>query len=151
MPPFCDSRICTNISTHLRRNPNNSNMAKKISILLVEDDDMLRTMYSEKFTKAGFDIKTAEDGKLALTVLKNVSPDLILLDIVMPNMDGFELLKVLRKEKKYAKVPIIMLTNMGAVDDIRKCERLGANDYFVKANHTPSEVLAKVQTFLTEE
>lgn len=124
-------------------------MAKKTTtILLVEDDDMIRGMYTEKFSRAGYTIEAAEDGELALKTLENVSPDLILLDIVMPNMDGFQVLKHLRGEKKYAKIPIIMLTNMGAVDDIRKCEKLGADDYFVKANHTPSEVVEKVQSFL---
>lgn len=122
----------------------------KTTILLVEDDDMLRGMYSEKFARAGYEIQTATNGEDAIEVLEKCEPDLFLLDIIMPKMDGFQLLKHLRKDKKYAKVPVIMLTNLGQIDDIRKGEKLGANDYFVKANHTPSEVVKKVKTFLKE-
>jgi len=123
-------------------------MAKKYTVLLVEDDEMLLQMYTEKFTKSGYTVKSATNGENALEVLKDASPNIMLLDIVMPKMDGFQLLKNLRKDKKYAKVPIIMLTNLGQVEDIRQGEKLGANDYFVKANHTPAEVVAKVKEYL---
>lgn len=124
-------------------------MAKHTAtILLVEDEEMLRRMYEEKFTSAGYKIITAEDGLLALEKLKTVEADLILLDVLMPNMDGFQVLKRLRNKEKYAKVPIIMLTNNGEAEIIRMCKMMGATDYFVKANNTPTEVVEKIKEYI---
>lgn len=111
---------------------------------------MLRRMYEEKFTIAGFTLETVEDGRLAMEAVKEKKPDLILLDVQMPNMDGFQVLRQLRGKKEYAKMPIIMLTNNSEPEIIRMCKMMGADDYFVKAELTPTQVVEKVHDYLKE-
>lgn len=125
-------------------------MTAKNKVLLVEDEEMLRTMYATKFEMAGFEILKAEDGAKGLELAKKEPPDIILLDIIMPKLDGFAVLKELRKEIKTKKIPVILLTNLAQDDDIKKGKELGANDYFVKANHTPAEVVEKVKNLLAK-
>lgn len=121
--------------------------AKKPTILLVEDEEMLSSMYKTKFEKEGYTIAVAADGEAALETAKNGTFDIVLLDIILPKLDGFAVLKSLRAMDAYKQVPIIMLTNLGQEEDVEKGKKLGATDYMVKANFTPSQVLEKVQAF----
>jgi DNA-binding response OmpR family regulator len=120
----------------------------KQKVLLVEDEKMLADMYSTKFGMEGFDAHTAYDGEAGLAAAKEVKPDIILLDIIMPKLDGFGVLKALREDHAFDKTPIVLLTNLGQDEDMKKGKQLGATDYFVKANHTPAEVVAKVKAVL---
>ena len=117
-------------------------------ILLVEDDEMLHNMYTQKFKSQGYDVVSAFNGSEGVKLAGEKKPDLILLDIIMPKMDGFVALKKIRKNPDTAKIPVIILTNLGQEDDIKKGKELGADDYFIKANHTPAEVVQKVKTVL---
>jgi DNA-binding response OmpR family regulator len=119
-------------------------MAKN-TVLLVEDDEMLHTMYTQKFTKEGYDVKSAFNGMEGIQIAEEAQPAIILLDIIMPKMDGFVALKKLKKNDKTKDIPVILLTNLGQEEDIRKGKELGAADYFIKANHTPQEVVDKVK------
>lgn len=121
---------------------------KKYSVLLVEDEKMLADMYSTKFSMEGFATHTAYDGESGFEMAKQVEPDIILLDIIMPKLDGFAVLKMLRDEPATKKTPVILLTNLGQDEDIKKGKHLGATDYFVKANHTPAEIVNKVRSVL---
>jgi len=121
---------------------------KKYTILLVEDEKMLADMYATKFSMEGFETKTAYDGAAGLELAKSFSPDIILLDIIMPKMDGFAVLKAIRENSSLKSVPVILLTNLGQDEDIKKGKELGATDYFVKANHTPAEVVGKIRQIL---
>lgn len=123
-------------------------MNSKQKILLIEDDKMLLEMYSSKFTREGYDIVTAENGSEGLKSAREHKPDLILLDIILPKLDGFAALKEIRKDAEIKDVPVILLTNLGQDQDIQKGKALGADDYFVKANHTPTEVVEKVRQLL---
>ena len=107
-------------------------------ILIIEDDPFLSDIYLTKFRKVGFEVDMARDGQEGLAMAQEKKPDIILLDIVMPHMDGFE---VLRK--------IILLTNLGQQEDVEKGIKEGADAYIIKAHFTPTEVLAKVQEVLT--
>ncbi|MFH0828563.1 MAG: response regulator [Candidatus Kerfeldbacteria bacterium] len=118
---------------------------KKISLLIVEDERMLAEMYATKFTMEGYSVERAYDGADGLKKAREMKPNVILLDIIMPKIDGFAVLKELRADPTFKKTPIILLTNLGQEDDIKKGKELGANDYFVKANHTPSDVVQKVK------
>ncbi|MFH1426222.1 MAG: response regulator [Candidatus Kerfeldbacteria bacterium] len=120
----------------------------KSKVLLVEDDEMLHTMYTQKFTKEGYDIHSAYNGLEGIKVAEEAAPQIILLDIIMPKMDGFVALKKLKKNEKTKDIPVILLTNLGQEEDIRKGRELGATDYFIKANHTPQEVVDKVKEVL---
>ncbi len=121
---------------------------KKLKVVLVEDEKMLADMYSTKFAMEGFDVHTAYDGAAGLAMAKEVVPDIILLDVIMPKLDGFAVLKELKADAGVKDVPVMLLTNLGQEEDIKKGKELGAVDYFVKANHTPAEVVQKVQSIL---
>ncbi|MFA6271807.1 MAG: response regulator [Patescibacteria group bacterium] len=126
-------------------------MSTKQKILLIEDDKMLLEMYTAKFTREGFEIATAENGSDGLKAARDTKPDMILLDIIMPKLDGFATLKEIRKDENIKDVPVILLTNLGQDQDIQKGKDLGADDYFVKANHTPTEIVEKVQELLKKK
>lgn len=119
-------------------------------ILLVEDDEMLHGMYTQKFKNQGYDIISAFNGADGVKLSESDKPDLILLDVIMPKMDGFVALKKIRKNPVTTGIPVILLTNLGQEEDVRKGRELGANDYFIKANHTPQEVVDKVKNLLKQ-
>ncbi|MBI2454374.1 MAG: response regulator [Parcubacteria group bacterium] len=121
-------------------------MAHKI--LLVEDDPFLLDMYSTKFKEVGFDVSVAQDGEMALVKAKEVMPDLVLLDVVLPKKDGFEVLKSLKSDSQTAGIPVVMLTNLGLEGDVKRGLELGAQSYIIKAHFTPTEVVAKVKEIL---
>ena len=125
-------------------------MAKPITILLVEDDTFLVEMYTTKFELEGFEVHTAEDGKKGLDMAKKVKPDIILLDILMPKMDGFAVLDELKKDKDLADIPVILLTNLGQKEDVKKGFEKGAVGYLIKAHFMPSEVVDKIKKILKE-
>ena len=125
-------------------------MADKKKILLAEDEKMIADMYSTKFTLEGYEVVTARDGAEALAMAKSEKPDIILLDIIMPKLDGFVVLKSIREDAILKSTPVILLTNLGQEDDIKKGKQLGADDYFVKANHSPQEIVEKVKTVLAK-
>lgn len=117
-------------------------------ILLVEDDEMLHGMYTQKFTKEGFEVVSAYNGAEGLAKAEKEKPDLILMDIIMPKMDGFVALKKIKNNETIAHIPVIMLTNLGQEEDVKKGKELGADDYFIKANHTPSDIVEKIKSLL---
>lgn len=117
-------------------------------ILLIEDEEMLSEMYKVKFEAEGFRFLRARDGEQGLEVAKKEKPDIILLDIIMPKVDGFAVLKMLKQDPDTKKVKIILLTNLGQEEDIKKGKSMGADDYLVKANFTPAEVVDKVRQVL---
>lgn len=117
-------------------------------ILLVEDDPFLLDMYSTKFKEAGFDVVIAQDGEMGLVRAKEIIPELILLDVVLPKKDGFEVLKVLKSSFETVGIPVIMLTNLGLDSDVKRGLELGAQNYIIKAHFTPTEVVAKVKEIL---
>lgn len=120
-------------------------------ILLVEDDEMLHNMYNQKFKSKGYEVVSAYNGSDGVKLAETEIPDIILMDIIMPKMDGFVALKKIRKSKKIGEIPVIILTNLGQEEDIQKGKELGADDYFIKANHTPAEVVEKVEKILPKE
>ena len=123
-------------------------MTSETKVLIVDDDEFLLEMYALKFKESGFIIEVAKNGEEAVQKAKEVSPDVILLDVVMPKMDGFDVLRVLRKENIAPKSIVLVLTNLGQKDDFDRGMKLGATDYIVKAHYTPSEVVKKVQSLL---
>ena len=123
-------------------------MAHK-KILIVDDDDFLLDMYAMKFREAGFLVDIAKNGEEALGRAKEVQPDIMLLDVVMPKMDGFEVLRLIKEQNIVPNALIFILSNLGQKEDIERGLKLGAKDYIVKAQFTPSEVVAKVKSFLS--
>ena len=119
-------------------------------VLLVEDDNNLREIYEARLQAEGYDIVTAHDGEEALVVAKNETPDLIISDVMMPKISGFEMLDILRNTDGLKDVKIIMLTALGQSDDQQRADRLGANRYLVKSQVTLEDIVKVAQELLTE-
>jgi len=122
---------------------------KNKKILLIEDDLVISEMYLTKFSEDGINILTAQDGEAGLALAQKELPDVVLLDIIMPKMDGFAVLKELSGNPKTKKIPVILLTNLGQKSDIEKGKTLGAKDYIVKATMTPTQMLDKIKEIIT--
>ncbi|MEK7130295.1 MAG: response regulator, partial [Patescibacteria group bacterium] len=112
----------------------------------IEDDSFLRELMSEKLRNAGYNVIEAADGNDGLKKIQKELPALILLDLILPGIDGFDLLRAFRKELKI-EVPIIVLSNLGNKDDIDRVMAAGANDYLIKAHFTPTDVLERMKKF----
>lgn len=117
-------------------------------ILIAEDDDFLRGMYQSKLEMEGFLVDVAENGKEAFKAMEKNPPNLILLDILMPVMNGFEFLHQLKASKKNKNIPVILLTNLSGKEDLDKGIKLGAKDYLIKAHFTPEEVIKKIKQYI---
>ncbi len=120
-------------------------MSEKKFILLVEDDEFLAELYANKLQLEGFGVGLAADGEKGLKMIKEKHPDLVLLDIVLPKMDGFEVLKKMKADKESKEIPVILLTNLSQKDEVKKGLDLGATDYLIKAHFMPSEVIKKIK------
>ncbi len=120
----------------------------KKQILVVEDDAMISSMYKTKFEADGFEVLTADNGAAGLELAKKEKPDIIMLDIILPQLDGFSVLEAIKKEKAIKDIPVIMLTNLGTDEDKKKGQKMGALDYLVKASLTPGQVSAKIKEVL---
>lgn len=117
-------------------------------ILIVEDEKALSQVLAEKLQKEGFDIATAYDGAEAVPMAKKKKPDMILLDLLLPKKNGFEILQELKSDKSLEQIPVIVLSNLDQDEDIKKSISLGAVDYYVKAQHPLKEIVEKVKNQL---
>ena len=117
-------------------------------ILIVEDDDYISKIYEIKFAKEGIAISIARDGEEAVKKASTENPDLILLDLMIPKKDGFEVLEEIKSTSKNAKTPVIVLSNLGQASDIERAEKLGAQDFLVKVDHSIQDVVEKVNKSL---
>ena len=118
------------------------------TILLIEDDPFLIDIYSTKLKEVGFNVTTAEDGEEAIRKIKDESPDLVLLDIVLPTINGWEILRNVRKDKDLGDLKIVVLSNLGEKSEVEKGMKAGATKYLVKAHYTPSEVVREIREIL---
>ena len=118
------------------------------AVLLVEDNDFIRNMYQLKLAKSNIECIEATDGAMALSKIAEENPRVVLLDLMMPNVGGVEVLEELRKQKVVPKLPVIVLTNIMDQPTIDKCKVLGACDYIVKTDLTPKEVVEKIKQYL---
>lgn len=119
-----------------------------IKILLAEDDLQIIDMYRRKFELEGFDVQFAEDGEKAIQVLEGWKPDVALLDIMMPKVNGLDVLKYIKEKEGYEDVITVMLTNLGNESTAEEIYKLGATEYIVKADMTPLEVCDKVKALI---
>lgn len=124
----------------------------KIKVLIVEDDKFLAELISTKLDKEGFDIVVANDGEEGINKAKQEKPRIILLDIMLPGVDGFEVLETLKKDQDASikNIPIIILSNFGQEEKVEKGLALGAVDYLVKANFTTGEIVQKIKEVLSK-
>ena len=120
----------------------------KLKVVVIEDDEILSKVITEELGDAGFEVTQAFDGEQGLEAVKSKKPDLVLLDIMMPKMNGFEVLEDISNDIQLKTVPVIILTVLGSDDDIKKGLQLGAKDYIVKSQHAVAEIVEKVKQFL---
>lgn len=117
-------------------------------ILVIEDDKFLRELLVKKIAKEGFDVYNAIDAQSAFIFLEDHHPNIILCDLILPGVDGFEILKRIKAEPKTADIPFVVLSNLGQKEDLDKAAALGAKDFMIKANFTLDEIVAKVRSLL---
>lgn len=117
-------------------------------ILIIEDDKFLRELIAKKLVEEGYTISEAKDGEEGLKKIQEEKLDLILLDLILPGIDGFEILTRLKKDTTLPQLPIIILSNLGQRDDVERGLRLGAIDFLIKAHFTPQEIVNKINSIL---
>jgi DNA-binding response OmpR family regulator len=118
------------------------------NILVVEDDKFLRELIVQKLNKEGYQTIEAIDGEEGVKKIKAEKPALVLLDLILPGIDGFEVLDQVKKDPEAAKIPVIILSNLGQKDDVERGFKLGAADYLIKAHFTPAEIISKIKAIL---
>lgn len=119
-------------------------------IAIIEDDGVIRQMYRMKFESEGFEVEVAENGRDGVALVQHMKPDIILLDMHMPEMDGVTALTKIRAEKWGKDIPVIVLTNLGEEESPKNLRALGINGYIVKADFTPRQVVVRVKDALSE-
>ena len=119
-------------------------------IAIIEDDSAIHQMYRMKFENEGFDVQLAGDGRTGVELVKTFRPDLVLLDMQMPEVDGLAALRQIRKEEWGKNTPVIILTNLGIEESPKELQSLGISGYIVKADLTPRQVVARVKETLAK-
>ncbi|PIP24041.1 MAG: response regulator [Candidatus Nealsonbacteria bacterium CG_4_10_14_0_2_um_filter_38_17] len=120
----------------------------KPKILMIEDDHFLSEIFRDKFEKAGFDVKIYEDGDNIVGKVIEENPDIVTNDIIHPGTDGFEEIKLLKKDERTKPIPVMIITNLSQKEEIERGLSLGAVKYFISANYTPSEIIQEFKDFL---
>lgn len=113
-------------------------------IIIVEDEEILRNLLQKKLTAEGYSVEAAENGEEGLMKIRANKPDLILLDIIMPKMGGFEMLEEMQKDESIKGIPVVVVSNSGQPVEIDRAQKLGAKDWLVKTEFDPQEVIDKV-------
>ena len=122
----------------------------KKKILIVEDDNFVAEVYLAKLSEMGYETALAQNGEEGLAELKKGKVDLILLDILMPIMNGIEMLEEVKKNEEWKNIPVILLTNIGEKESIQKVREMGVKNYLIKSHFTPAEVIEKVESVFLE-
>lgn len=118
-------------------------------VLVAEDDRILANTYKLKLTLEEFDVKIASNGQAVLDILATFTPDIIILDLVMPKKDGFTVLEEIKKDPKLKSIPVIVASNLGQHEDLERAKALGAVDYLIKSDMSMSGLVEKIRAHLT--
>lgn len=128
--------------------PKTVGLAEAKKVLLVEDDPLILKMYQAKFQNEGYKVSVAEDGVHGLSMVTEEKPDIILLDIMMPQMSGIDFLKKLRATESGKNIPVLVLTNLSEKTEEQDAVSLGVKEYLLKASLTPAEIVEKVKKYV---
>jgi CheY-like chemotaxis protein len=118
-------------------------MAKRI--LLVEDEEIMINLLEKKLKREGYEVSIAKDGEKGLEKIREEKPDLILLDIILPKMNGFEVMERMKEDEELSKIPVIVISNSGQPVELDRAKKLGAKDWLIKTEFDPEEVVQKVK------
>jgi len=122
-----------------------------VKVLVAEDDAFLSKAYAAKLKKEDFEVILASDGEEVFDKVKSEKPDIVLLDIVMPKKNGFDVLYDLKQDQETKKIPVVILSNLGQEEDIRKGKDLGADDYLIKSNIAIQDIISKIKQVLSKK
>jgi len=122
-------------------------MESKKSILIVEDDDFLRSLVDRRLTGDGYEVLIAKDGNSGFEMALKKIPKVILLDLLLPGVSGYEVLEKIRAKEETKDIPIIIFSNLGQKEDVKKAMQLGANDFLIKANFTLDDLVEKIKVY----
>lgn len=136
------------VSKDQKQSSGRKKITKGVKILIVEDDKFLRDLCQRKLEKEGFQVLTAIDGEGGLKKMKEEKPSLVLLDIILPGLDGFEVLKRIQKDPGLKKIPVMVISNLGQEEDEKKALDLGVKAYLIKAHNTPTDIIEKIKKML---
>ena len=117
-------------------------------IMLIEDDTFISSLITSEIKKAGYEVEAVYDGSRGITAVVEQKPDLILLDLLMPQMDGFQVLEKLKADVATSPIPVIVFSNFGEPKDVKRAKDGGAVDFLVKVNFTPKEIIEKIRNIL---
>jgi DNA-binding response OmpR family regulator len=120
---------------------------RKTKIMIIEDDEFLVKAYRLKFNRLGFQVVIASNGVEGLEIVSRESPSLIILDLMLPKMDGFEFLKRIKSDRKSKSIPVVALSNLGQKTDQEKALALGAAEYFIKTEYTLDDIVKKIKKY----
>ena len=120
----------------------------KQAILIIEDDKFLRDLLVKKLIQEGYKVSEAIDGEEGFKKIKEEKPNLVLLDLILPGIDGFEVLSRMKNSPELSKIPVMILSNLGQVEDVERVRKLGVVDYIVKAHFTPNEIVERIKSIL---
>ena len=118
-------------------------MTKKI--LLIEDEELIINLLQKKITEQGYDLKIARNGEQGLELMKEIAPDLVLLDIIMPKKGGFEVLEEKQEDDSIKDIPVIIVSNSGQPVELDRAKELGVKDWLIKTNFNPDEIIDKIK------
>jgi DNA-binding response OmpR family regulator len=122
-----------------------------MKVLIIEDEEALRKVLQEKMQSSGFDTFAAKDGDEGWEMAKSKNPDIILLDLVLPKHSGFDVLGGLKQDPELKDIPVFILSNLAEDESLKRALQMGAEDYFVKAQHPINEIVEKVKNRLIEK
>ena len=125
-------------------------MKKTSTVLIIEDDELLREIYTTKFEMEGFSVQAASDGQEGLQLATASKPDVILLDMIMPRMTGLEFLRAYHLMAEHPTVHALVISNKSSIAEINQARALGAREYLIKSQHTPDEIVSKVRFHLED-
>ena len=118
------------------------------AVLIVEDDAFLRKLLTDKFKNEGYSVESAEDGREALGKLEKNAPSIVLLDLLMPEVDGFQVLQAIRAKQSTKRLPVVVLSNLGEQEHVARAKALGADDYLIKAHLFLDEIVERVEDII---
>lgn len=118
------------------------------TILVIEDDKFLRELLVQKLKKEGYQVSETTDGNTGLKQVKEQKPNLVVLDLMLPGIDGFEVLRLVKADQETSSIPVLVLSNLGEKTDIERATKLGAADFMIKSQFTPGEVISRIKSIL---
>lgn len=118
-------------------------------VLIIEDDRFLRELIAQKLEREKFQVMQAADGEDGLRKLSEQRPNIVLLDLILPGLSGFDVLKKIKEGSENTSLPVVILSNLGQREDVEKGLSLGASDFLIKAHFTPQEIIVKIQAILS--